>query len=577
MTITLPDWERAQTPVDIERAAKELQEVDAPQAIEPLACLNRRAPGWLVIQLSLIVTLLVTFVGWGITLGMAAGGVWLIFTTLHQLLRFFYPEWAAVWWIGWTGFVVLWLWGDERLRGLLQDGRFALPRDVFTLSGVIMLWPCRMLAGAMRLCVALSFLTLTLVLPLTALLVIVQAWSLWRAGEMSAVQAELLTYGFAAGGLYLLFGLFVFSDWPREATMARSVSTRRKLLRVFWAALMAAGLGLLVRTLSPVNQDLTGLAAGVILFIVILRFINARSANSPVDFAWVKQVKGVTLTARQKRFLRLTLFMLGTLGMGVVVMTVVGRWNEVRLLLPLPWLIQVSEWYRASVDERLAGYEALAPWTNGFVIAGIACLLALVYLSGWGIRLARPFAWPFFWLRKAVEDLLVRLRARLAVGAAIRHHRARNRRLAGKHGNQAVCREHLARFKAQQAQLSYRRKWRYWWCPECRSDAQAIQGIRRIRGVFDQNMTDPLWSEAGVLHVNLLHCADKRLPLPRDLQEIHVDYVADPYEIEAFTVAYQDFAARNKAIYLKRIRLKIEPTANLEESTARLLKRTFQE
>lgn len=112
---------------------------------------------------------------------------------------------------------------------------------------------------------------------------------------------------------------------------------------------------------------------------------------------------------------------------------------------------------RGNVNPGVANYAVLEPRLVRLIMGSAVSALALVYFSRWGIRLARPCAWPFFWLRRGALNLMVRIRARVALGAAIRHHRERNRRLVGREGRLAVCRDHLTRFKSQTAKLAYGR------------------------------------------------------------------------------------------------------------------------
>lgn len=573
MSISIPDWiEKARKPDEIIRAAVELQQIDAPQAIEPLARLSRLSQGWLMILLNLMITILVALVSLIIATSVLLVGVRLIFTVINSFLITFFPDWMRLWWASWGILISIWLWSDHRLRGLLIDNRFALPLEEFTWIWVVLLWPFRALAGVLRLSVALSFLTLMLALPIIALTFTSQTWMEWKVVE-PITQFDPLTHGFIAGATYLLFGLWVFSDNIRKSAPAhRPKLVKRKLVRFLLAAVIATGLGLLVRRVSPASQDLAGLLSGGIFFTISYRWFSVLAYASSANATWLEIFK-VHISKKQIRFLKFTLFLLGLLGIGIVIIRIAENEEIIRSLIPGLWFRNLEEWFRHNVDTRREVYTTLEPWLASLIGGATVSTFALVYLTGWGIRLARPFAWPFFWLRSSAKDMVLRIRVRSAVRRAIRHHRQRNHRLVDGHGSRAICREHLARFEVRQTRLSYWRQWKYWQCPLCKSDQQAITRVRVMRGVFDQRMKEPLHQEGEILLVNLLNRSDN---LPLDLREVYVVQVDNQYDLETFVITYQNFAPPIKVPKLKQIRLLIDPAAHLNENTERMLKRAFQ-
>ncbi len=576
MSATIPEGvENAKTPNEIAEATDRLREFDAPQAIEPLAQLSRRAPGWLVIQSGLIVTTTIELVGLAVATGLVTIEVWLISTIVNWFLRTFYPDWVGLWWSIWALMVALWLWRDTRLRGLLGDARFALPRDEFTWVWLILLWPLRVFAGALRLCVALGFLSLMLAPTLTGLIFIVSV-SADRQVRGLLNQEDLLGYGVVAGAILVLFSLFILSDWPRHVLpILRQESFKQKLKRLLLAFLIAVGLGLFVRGVSPVNGDVNGLTAGVVFFPLFGWFLRVRAASHPFQLDWVKHLT-VSFTERQSRFLKLTLFLLGLLGTGAVIVTVADSWGSIRPFVPETWLKELREWFQHNMDARIGVYNIVEPWIVGLIVGGILSGFQLVYLTGWGIRVAQPFAWPFFSLRRSAHDLMARLRARLAISRAVQFHRERNLRLIGRRGELAICREHLARFESLQARLAYGRRWEYWWCRVCHSDTQAFTGVRVMRGVFDQDMTEKVLQNGDTLLVNLLPQSDgKTAPMPLDLQEVYVGTVKDLHDVEKFIVNYQNARPPVTAPKLKQIKLRIDRDAHLDENVERMLIQSF--
>jgi hypothetical protein len=540
--MSIPTWvSDARKPTEIEQAANYLGSLDSLDAIEPLARLSCHLPGWLSIQLGLIVTAVASLGGFVVASFLTAMEIWLVAVTLRGLLQTLYPDWADLWWIGWGLLLAIWLWYDPRLRELVRDERFVLRREQLTSVCLIILWPFRVLAQVLRLCVALGFLTLMLSPPLMALPIIAEAWDKWQVRGLLSPQ-EPLTYCFVAGAVYLVFGLFVCGDWPRRARTAR----RRDLARLTWKQILLAiaiafVLAMSVRALTPIYRNWAGSMSGIIYFLLWLRWSREWSFTDPLDFSWIKRVS-LTLSRKQVRFLRFTLLLSALIGISGLISSV------------------LTNYAKGSRGPSI-----------GLVIT--LCGLALVYPFGLGIRLARPVAWPFFWLRRSVENLLEQVRAHLAVRRAVQYHRARNRKLVGERGSRAVCREHVARFEPRRVQLSYGRQWIYWRCRVCHRDEQAIPDVHVVRGVFDAKMIERLRLEGKTLLVNLL---DQSGSFPCDLQEVCVKQVSDPHDVERFVVAYRNFASPVKIPRLKQIKLEIVADVHLGASAERMLRDNFR-
>jgi hypothetical protein len=578
--VTIPDWaDKARQPEQIEKAAKYLQELDAPQAIESLARLSRRAPGWIVIELSLIVRLIACLIGFGMSFGLIAIGIWIVYNAISVFLHTFFPDWQTAWWIVWAGLVGLWVWHDATLRSLLSDQRFRPSSDSMTHVWVIVFKPFYALAAALRLCAALIFLTLRLALAVMTIVAIAHAWQVFQAGSFRDPD-RLMTFGFAAVALYLAFGLFIFSDWPRTRQFRRQETRRQQLIGLVIVVLLAATLGLLVREWSRDNRDWIGLSTGVIMLVILTWFLRARSATDPFEVKWVKALFSprpqLALAERQVKFLKWTLLLLGLMGLGFMTVTFAQNWTAIRLRIPQLWLTAARDLYGYSNSPRADNYWLVEPWLFGFTVASAIGLLGTIYSIGWAVSLSKPFAWPFFWLYSTAHTFLERVRARLAVRDAIRHHRARNMRLSGVQGRQAVCREHLARFESRSVRLAYWRRWTYWWCRVCKSDAQAYTGVRTVRGVLNQNMTEREVQQGQVLMVNLLLRLDSQsAPMPLDLDEVEIGHVDDQHDIEMFVAHYQNFGAPVKTPTLKQIKLKINADSNLNDNIERMLKHTI--
>jgi hypothetical protein len=562
--MTIPNWvQEAKGPKNIKRAANYLRDIDAVAAIEPLAQLSRRTPGWLG-------TFFAFFIGGVTSLALFAlisviliGAIWLLGRAAIGLVCYFYPDWGQALLIGLILLFGLWLWHDDRLRNLLYVKKFEITDKELTHVGLILLWPFRALAKTLRLSIALLFLTTTLMLPLACLPIIGTLWNLWQQqGGMK--HDNLLTYGFVAAFLYLLFGLFIFGNWPRRTRTTRW----RNLKKANWkqalmASIIAIMLGLTVWSISPTHRNWAGLASGIIYFLLWVRWFREWRFTDPFDFSWIKNVN-CALTDKQIKFLKFNLFVLGVFGGTVITINVLWGWN-----------IFNHSAFSDNLQNTLFPYvqdTELRVGTGVRIALGIY-VLASIYPTGLAVRLAKFPAWPFFWLCRAINKLVVRVRANLAVHRAIKHHRVRNRKLVGKRGRQAVCKKHLARFKRRKARLSYQRRWIYWTCRMCQDDQHAIANIRNMQGVFDTEMDKRIRVDGDSLLVNLLDQIDNP---PLDLQEVYVKRVENPYDIERFLVAYQNLKNPVEIPDLKRIRLLIAPEADLDLNIKRMLRDNFR-
>lgn len=570
------DVENASTPQQIIEAAQHLSGVDSVRAIETLARLNRRASGWLVMILGFLSSSAFALIVFVVMSAVVVGLVWGIFSLINWFLRAFYLEWLEVWWLGWAILIALWLWRDTRLRHLIMDKRFRFNVNDLGWFWVALLYPFRLAAVVMRLCVALDFLTLMLSLPLTAFIAIARVWERWQWKE-TGVYTDLITLGFAAAGLYLLFGLWVFSKWPRNRAQSHSVSAKGNLISLGMALGLATLLGALLWIVSPTHEEVTGVLTAIFFLFLFSWFLQNRSSQNAFDFQWRKLVV-VRLSQNQLRFLMFTLFVLEVIGAGVVAVTLGENWLRVRSLIPQSVLLTIAQWLVFDLGILPGAYRVLEGWIVGAVIAVFLGALAMIYVVGLGIALALPFAWYFFWLRESVENFLVRFRARQMVRRAIRHHRKRQRRLVAGRGDLAVCKNDLARFESKHASLSYGRTWQYWQCRVCKSDASAYTGVRVVRGIFDGVMTEGERQAKGVLLINLSLRADsKNTPMPLDLEEVHVEVIEDQHDIENFMVAYQNYHFPVKAPKINEIEIVVDPRVNLDENIERMLVKNFKQ
>jgi hypothetical protein len=557
---------QAWTPEAIQAAAKELEKVDSLAALEPLAELDRRAPGWVFIELGLIARTLAAF----ITGSLAALALGYVVATLGTILlgltQTFYPEHYRTWWLAWVGLVALALWRDRRWRGLLDDSRFDLPRTTFTWLGAGLLWPLRILARTGRLLVAGLFLTGATAPVLFGL------WTLAAVVGQTDFHGDtdqdtLRKLGLSAAALLLTFGLFVFSEWPSQRSEPKPPPTARTIgLRFVTALAWGAGLGWLVWQARPELSLGPGVVSGVFFCGLFSWYFAARTPLSPLNLKWLAGLRHARITQGQIRFGYFLIGLLAFLGLGCLVFEVVIHWEALQATTRL-WLILLEQ-------AALSGPIEPAAWplVTGLALSLGLSFLAALHLTGLSLLVARPAAWPFFWLRSALFDLLQRLRARLAVRDAIRLHKQRNLQRVGLRGDLAVCREHLARFERKEAQLSYGRRWAYWRCRVCGKDDYAFTSVRTLQGVFDETLREPIAQSGSVLRVNLA----TQSPMPLDLQEVVVTSVDHEHAVEAFVAAYQNYVPPVKTPRLKDIPLRIEGQAALSENTERLLRRTFR-
>jgi hypothetical protein len=571
-SINVPDVSKVRRPDEIIALAEQLRQINAPQAIKPLAQLSRRAPGWLKIVLGFIATGLISLIGCVLVAGLVVIGAAWVFSALNAFVQTFYPDLPAVWWglgLLWLG---AWLWFDERLRqALRKDGRFDLKLDQLSHRWQSAFKPFYLLSAGLRLIFNVIFLMCRLALPLAALSAIMTAGLKARA---DASLRDPITYGLLAGTALLLLGLFALGDWPRRNSAA-GVS-----LRLLLALLLALAAGWLAFTFSPASREAVGLSvAGVAFLLFAGQLLRKRSDESTGSWAHSERAaqRALRLNDRQWRFLKALLFLLTMLGLGVVVLTFAQNWASLRRGVPPPVTQILQSLYLSARISTPGEYRNWEPWWAGLVIGGSVLILGLVYSTHLSIALSKLLIVPFYSLYRALYHLALRTRARTAVRAALRFHRQRNQQLISGRGEQAVCHTHLARFEERSEMLAYGRalpgrRVQYWWCRACQSDAQACTGVRLMRGVFDQTMCESVRQDGDLLLVNLLKRLDgQNEPMPLNLDEIEIGKVDDQHDIEMFITRYRAYSEPIAIPPLKQIRLRIRPEANLEPNIDRMI------
>ena len=549
----------------IMREAQRLRELDSLDAIPQVARLSRRFPGWLTLLVAAALVLLLAFAAFVLCSWIAFNALLALTRALQGFVILAYPGYKTVWAGCFAALLILRLWRNDRWRELLQDDRFALSADVLNPLWVAILWPLRIAVEALRLCIALLFQALVIAPQATAIAVILRAAVRWRAGALEYPES-LVMMGFTAGALYLILGLL--RGWRVDAASLRwrPKRTRPSWMQTGMAALIAILSGAIVAVLAPIHQAAAGGVAGLLYFLLWLCWLVDWRITGPRQLLQRPQLE-LSLSEAQVRFLEFTLFLLWVAGLPVMGYYSAEHWPVLRSILPGLFVHYVQVWTCGALPSSVC--IALEPWLMGRAMINILIAAGSVRLIGLDLTLARPFAWPFFVLRAAAESMMARVRARLAILAAVQYHRQRNRRLVGKHGQKAICREHLARFKRRQVRLAYGLRWRYWSCRYCGSDVHAIPNIAVLRAAFDQDMRELLKQEGDVLAINMLR-HDK---IPLDLQELFVARVQDDHDVEKFITTYENQRPNSvKVPELNRIRLRISPESNLGDNQRNMLR-----
>lgn len=546
-------------------SARRLQRLDSLDAIPQLARLSRRTPGWLAILTSAALAILLALAGFALCSRLAFGGLLALTRALQSFVILAYPGYKTVWGGCFVALLALRLWRNNRWRELLKDDRFVLSADVMNPLWVALLWPLRIAAEVLRLCVALLFQALVTAPQATAISAILRAAVRWQAGTLEYPK-PLVTIGFTAGALYLILGLL--RGWRVDSTSLRwrPKESHPSQMQTVVAAIIAIMSGFIVAHLAPVHKAAAGSIAGLLYFLLWMCWLVDWSITAPRKLLQRPKL-GLSLSKAQVRFLEFTLFLLWIVGLFMMSYYITEHWAMFRYALPGFFVMYLQRWSCDALTRSTC--LALEPWLMGGAMIGFVIVAASMRLLRLDLALARPFAWPFFAIRTAIERMTARVRARTAIIAAVRHHRARNRALVGKRGQMAICGEHLARFKRRQVRLAYGLRWRYWSCRYCDSDVHAIPNIAVLRGAFDQDMQECLEQEGDVLVVNLL----RSNAIPLDLQELLVARVEDDHDIEKFITAYENQCLNSQGIpELSRIRLRISPQSNLGDNQRNMLR-----
>jgi len=554
--------------VNTMETARRLQGLDSLDAIPQLAQRSRRFPGWLTILTAAALVILLALATFTLCSGLAFSALWIVARALQGFVTLTYPGYKTVWVGCFVALLAQNLWQDERWRELLQDKHFELSARTLNRLWTGILWPLRIAAEMLRLFVALSFLALILAPGATAITAIVRAAIRWQMGAGDYPEPWTLI-GFTAGALYLILGLFL-SFRRKVKARWRPKKTRPSWMQAGMAAGIAAASGLIVMVLAPDHKAAAGGVAGALYFLLWSCWLVDWNINTPRQLLRRPHL-GKLLSEDQTGFLSFTSFLLWLVGLLLMNYHIAAHWHALHAWLPGVITAELQRQICSVLSEIPCG--ALQPWQiaqlMGRLIMGYLFTVGLARLINLDLALARPFAWPFFAIRAAAEHMMARVRARLAILAAVRHHCRRNQALVGKRGQRAVCREHLARFKLRQVRLAYGLRWRYWSCRYCSSDAHAIPNVAVLRAAFDQDMQDLLKQEGDVLAINMLRHAT----LPLDLQEIFVARVEDDHDVEKFITTYENH--RNGAMRipeLSHIRLRISPESNLGDNQRNMLR-----
>lgn len=551
--------------VNTMETARRLQGLDSLDAIPQLARRSRRFPGWLTILTAAALVIVLALAAFALCSGLAFSALQVLTRALQHFVILTFPGYKTVWGGIFVALLALRLWRNHRWLELLNDERFALSTEVMNPLWTALLWPLRIAAEVLRLCVALLFQALVTAPQATAISAILRAAVRWRAGALEYPE-PLVIMGFTAGALYLILGLL--RGWRVNSMTLRwrPKKTRPSWMQTGMAAIIAITSGFIVAASAPIHKAAAGGVAGLLYFLLWMCWLVDWSITGPRQLLQRPKLK-LSLSEAQVRFLEFTVFLLWVVGLPVMGYSIAEHWLMFRSVLPGPYVRYLQQ--QACNTLSWNSCMVLEPWLMGRMMINALIVAGGVRLIGLDLALARPFAWPFFAIRAAAEHMTARVRARLAILAAVRHHRHRNRALVGKHGQLAICREHLARFKLRKVRLAYGLRWRYWSCRYCSSDAHAIPNVAVLRGAFDQDMQDLLKQEGEVLAINML----RHTLLPLDLQEIFVARVEDDHDVEKFITTYENH--RNGAVKipeLSHIRLRISPESNLGDNQRNMLR-----
>ena len=180
-------------------------------------------------------------------------------------------------------------------------------------------------------------------------------------------------------------------------------------------------------------------------------------------------------------------------------------------------------------------------------ITAVFVIFAILYPLSIAIPVSRIYLIPFVMYRKALYWSAERIQLRWRVAQAFRQHRRRNKAQVGGKVWSAVCREHLRRFTTSSVRRSYRRRFRYAHCPECKSDNKVYTDVQCIAMELDSRMSKDARQNGLTLYLNGLRWGMGTYNTVPVFDTLVVQLVDNTHELEGFVTWYENWYQKQSA------------------------------
>lgn len=220
----------------------------------------------------------------------------------------------------------------------------------------------------------------------------------------------------------------------------------------------------------------------------------------PIDVRWIVTILSLLLVAliigRWVLRIRAGRSVAGTFTLAVLWLIGVYFWFRVLAFAMPDWLLSawdmsfLAQWAEISplllpLQEIVAALDDLRQMPRFDFGFGLWVVITLCYPFGIAFWFAR---WPVRLLSGLLATLIsadARIRLRLDIGRALRHHRERNSQLTAGQGWSTVCQKDLYRFQLVTERLAYGRWINYAHCPVCQEDQPAYTHVFCRTLLFD--------------------------------------------------------------------------------------------
>ncbi|MCU0484854.1 MAG: hypothetical protein MUC85_01965 [Anaerolineales bacterium] len=255
-------------------------------------------------------------------------------------------------------------------------------------------------------------------------------------------------------------------------------------------------------------------------------------------------------------------------GAGVVVLLALVIYRSRKSLSTRPLKILVV--LMSLVGLGLMGVHTNLLFGNTLVYWGLIALM-LLYPLRLAVPLAKILLPPFNTFRNTYFWAYQSTRLRIRLRQALRFHRQRNREKTQGRIWATVCQQDLVRFSEHTERLAYGGWLTYGYCPVCKSDKKAYNGVNCLALSVDAGMGEKISQKGAVLWLN----GSEWLNGPENAAVPVFDAIvvgkADKHMVEGLVVRYNSQKLTERHRPLKEIPVYLGKDTELEQNTLRIL------